>query len=214
MLKLSDILLFPKELHGKLTDRKTSLYAGIVFVGIVDMFLPDFIETCKTLFSGRPTSEVLLNIVLTVGVVLLLGIVDVVVFSLPLFDFFKYLKNKEGEPHHASAAKIMKVYISSYFILLPIQLLLHYTLFRGLNEGSSEMILNLYAFYIFAIIIWSSAIVARGINTLFNLNAILRKLSFVIVMTWNLIIMIVFSYQVFPWILKIFSLTGVILPAS
>lgn len=102
MYKLSDVLLYPKEFHGRLTDRKPSLYAGILFVGVVDLFLPDFVETCKVLFSGKTSNEVILNILLSVCVVLIFGIIDVVVFSLPLFDLFKYIKKKAGEAHDAS----------------------------------------------------------------------------------------------------------------
>lgn len=212
MYKLSDILLYPRELHGRLTDRKPSLYAGIIFVGIADLFLPEFVETCKALFSGKTSNQVIVNLLISIGVVLLLGIIDVVVFSLPLFDFFKYIKKKEGQPHNASAVKVMKVYVSSYFILLPVQLLLHYTVFREFNENSSLLLQNLFALYFFAVIIWSTAIVTRGINTLFNLNVILRKLSFIIVFTWNMLIMVAFSYQIFPWIMKIFTIAGIKLP--
>ena len=212
MLKLSDILLYPRGFYGRLTNKKLTLYLGVLLVGFVDLFMPEFIETYKVMFLGKPTNTLIINILMAIGVVLLLGILDVVVFALPMFDLFKFLKRKLGEAHNASVVKVMKAYISSYFILVPIQILLHYTLFKGFNENSSQLLQNLYAIYFLVITVWSTAIVARGINTLFNMNGPLNRLTFLIVFLWNMIITVVFVFQLFPLINYLLALVGIKLP--
>jgi hypothetical protein len=212
MLKFSDILLYPRGFYGKLTNKKLTLCLGILFVGFVDLFMPLFVETFKVMFFGKTSNTLLINILVATGLVLLLGVLDVVVFALPMFDLFKYFKKKLGEAHTASAVKVMKAYISSYFILLPLQILLHYTLFKGFNENSSQMLQNLYALYFFVITIWSTAIITRGINTLFNMKGPLNRLTFFIVFLWNMVITVVFVGQLFPLVNKLLLLAGITLP--
>lgn len=212
MLKLSDVLLYPHGFYTKLTNKKASLYAGIIFVGFADLFLPDLFKTLKAMFIGKTPNQLIISIVLSVVTISILGLLDVVIFSFPLFDLFNFLKSKVGEAHNASVIKVIKVYIYSYFILLPLQLLLNYTVFKDFNASSSEPLQNLFALYFFIIALWSTAIVVRGINTLFNLNGLLRRVTFFIVFLWNMIVTIVFSYQIFPLIIKILQLAGISLP--
>jgi hypothetical protein len=205
MDKLLNILLYPAKLFSRLTDKKAALYAGIIFVGIIDLFSPDFIKTYNLLFTNKPADNIHINTLLAILFVLLLGIVDIAFFSIPLYDIFKFFKKKEGLPHEASLVKVMKVYIMTHFILIPVNTLLYYTIFRYINDKSSLFLINLSVINFFMILIWSSAIVSRGINTLFNFNPILRKLTFMVVFTWNFLLGMVFDLQIINWLMRLFK---------
>ena len=205
--KLLNILLFPPKLFAGLNDKRLTLYAGILFIGIIDLFIPDFMGTYKLLFTGISSDSVSWNTLVAAGVVVLLGVVDTMFFSVPLYDLFKWLKKREDKPHNASSVKIMKVYIMSHFLIVPVNVLMHYSLFRGVTENSGALITNIYLVYFFIILVWSSAIVSRGINTLFSFNPILRRLTFIVVFTWNFLLGMVFELQILNWLLKLFRQT-------
>ena len=205
--KLLNILLFPPKLFAGLNDKRLTLYAGILLIGIIDLFIPDFMGTYKLLFTGISSDSVSWNMLVAAGVVVLLGVVDTVFFSVPLYDLFKWLKKREDKPHNASSVKIMKVYIMSHFLIVPVNVLMHYSLFKGVTENSGALITNLYLVYFFIILVWSSAIVSRGINTLFSFNPILRRLTFIVVFTWNFLFGMVFELQILNWLLKLFRQT-------
>ena len=203
--KLLNILLFPPKLFAGLSDKRLTLYAGILLIGIIDLFMPDFMDTYKQLFTGISSDSVSWNILIAVGIVVLLGVVDTVFFSVPLYDLFKWLKKREDKPHNASSVKIIKVYIMSHFLIVPINVLMHYLFFSGVTENSGALITNLYLAYFFLILVWSSAIVARGINTLFSFNPVFKRLTFIIVFTWNFLLGMVFELQILNWLLKLFK---------
>lgn len=204
MKKLWDILLFPSKLYDRLTDNKVTLVAGVLLVGLVDFFLPDVLATCKLYFTGKPVSDIRLNIVIAAFMVLFLGVVNTVFFSLPLFDIFKFFKKKEGLPHKVTLIKVIKVYILSHFIMVPISTAAYFTIFRHINNDSSALVVNLSVALLFITMVWSAAIVARGINTLFSFNPFIRRLTFIIVFVWNYLFGVVFDMQIETWLLKIF----------
>jgi hypothetical protein len=205
MDKLLNILLYPDKLFNKLTNKRLTLYFGIVLVGIIDLFSPDFIKAYNIFYTGKPAGDIQFNTILSMVLVLLLGIIDIGFFSVVLYDIFKFFKKKEGLPHEASLVKVMKVYIMSHFLIIPVTVLLYYTVFSHVGTGSSQFMINLTLIYFFVILIWSSAIVARGINVLFNFNPILRKLTFIIVFTWNFLLGMVFDTQILSWLIKLFK---------
>lgn len=218
MSKLLDILLYPVRLFEKLTDNKATLYAGILMVGTIDLLLPDISYIMKYLFSGKPVNDVYINAVLAVIIIAVLGIVDVIFVSMPLFDFFKFIKKKEGSvsglereqkngqisSFAATPIKIMKVYIMSHFIIIPVSTIVHYIFLRNIAAESPAWMQYLALAFFMLIFIWSAAIMARGINTLFHFNPIFARLTFIVVFTWNYLFGMVFDMQIMNWLLKIF----------
>lgn len=227
--KLLDILLYPARLFEKLTDNKATLYAGIVLVGAIDLLLPDIAAVSKFLFTGKSVNNVYINAVLAVLIIVVLGIVDVTFVGIPLFDFFKYLKKKEvngfgreneqehenersvlpvmkreDREHIASPVKIMKVYIMSHFIIIPVSTIVHYAFLRNVVEDSPAWMQNLALVFFMLIFIWAAAIMTRGINTLFRFNPIFTRLTFIIVFAWNFLFGMVFDMQIINWLLKLF----------
>jgi len=199
--RLSDILLLPSNFYKKLREERLTLYAGIITVGILDIFFPDFIETYRTIFTGKPAGDVLFNMLAAAGMVVLLGAVDVAFFSIPLFDIFKYFKKKEGLPFEASPVKVMKVYIMANLIIAPVITILHYAVFRYVNENSSLLMQDISLVYFFIMLIWPSALISRGLNALFGFNPLIRRFTFIIVFTWAFILGMVIQLQILPRIL-------------
>lgn len=189
--RLLNILLLPAGFYRRLNRGMLTLCLGVIATGVFDVFFPDFIEICRKLFAGRTSLDVRYNILVSAALTLLLGTVDVVFFSIPLYDFFKYLKKKEGTAVSVSPVQVMKAYIVSNLIIVPVATVLDYAVFNSIDINS-----NIWLAYFFVILIWSSAIVTRGINALFSFNPILRKLTFIIVFTWSFVLGMVFEYQI------------------
>lgn len=204
MRKFWDIVLFPSRLFGKLTDNKVTLVLGILLIGLVDLFLPDINAVYKLYFTGKASGDLYLNIAIAVLLVILLGLIDTVFISLPLFDISKYLKKKEGLPHNVTLIKVMKVYILSHFIIVPVNIIAYYSLFKNIDNNSTQAMLNLSAAVFYLIMLWMSAIVARGINSLFSFGPLIRRLIFIISFTWNSLFGIVFGMQIANWLIKLF----------
>ncbi|NJD04203.1 MAG: hypothetical protein FIA99_16790 [Ruminiclostridium sp.] len=208
MHKLWNVLLYPAGLYQKLTDNKVTLVTGIILVGLIDFFLPDVKEAYKayfTVLAGKTAVDIQFNIAAAVFVILLLGVIDVVFFSVPLYDVFRFFKKREGLPHRASAIKVMKVYIMSHFLLIPVSVILYYVFFRYITKNSSVPELILAEAASFAIMIWASAIITRGINVLYQFSPYLKRLTFLVVFTWGYLFDIVFNMQIMSWLLKIFK---------
>jgi hypothetical protein len=214
--KLLNILLYPTQLFEKLTDKRAALYAGILLVGAIDLLLPDLAAFYKLHFEGKPITAVYLNAAAVVLLIAVLGLIDVIFVSVPLFDFFKFMKKKETSmvsatseekiaviPHIATSIKIMKIYIMSHFIIIPVSMVLHFTFLENVTENSSEWQLYLALVIYMLIYIWMAATITRGINTLFKFNPIFRKLTFIIVFSWSYLFEMVFEMQILNWLTKI-----------
>jgi len=224
--ELLNVLLFPVRYYERLEDKKITLYAGILLVGVIDLLLPDVAEVFKKLFTDRPSDDIFFNAVILALAVVLVGIIDVLFVGLPLYDFFNYLKKKEtgyihldsdkgdnmiqiisnagNTQHKATAVKVMKVYIMSHFLIIPVNTAMHFAFFRNLSEGSPEWVQNLVLAYSMIISIWSAAIMSRGINTLFRFNPIFKRLTFIVVYIWNFLFGMVFDFQILKWVSQLF----------
>ena len=206
MNKFWSKLLFPARMYDRLTDNKLTLALGIIFIGLVDFFLPDVKMVFDTYFTdigGRAASDILFNMVAAVFIILLIGAVDVIFFSVPLFDIFRYFKKKEGLPLKTNRIKVMKSYIMAHFLFKPVEVVLFFTLYRNITRDSSDLLIILAYIAIFATNIWSSAIITRGINTLYQFGPVIRRLTFLIVFSWSFLFGTVFSMQIMDWLLKI-----------
>jgi len=216
--KLTDILAFPAKCYEKLTDSKASLIAGIVFIGLVDLLLPDVVYVFNELFKGKSAGDIVFNSVMAIIVMLLLGFIDVIFVSVPLFDFFKYIKGKEirmseetgmgGENRtqdlQPSAIKVMKIYIMSHFIIIPVSTIFYYALSINVTQDSPAFLQDLVVVIFILIMIWASAILARGINVIFGFNPVFRKLSFIVTFAWNFIFGMVFDVMIVEWLMRLF----------
>lgn len=234
MDRLLDILLYPASLYEKLNDKRGSLVAGIVLIGAIDLLLPDVSGFIKLHFADKPSNTVFINVILTVFIAVALGIIDVAFISIPLFDFFKFLKKKEVKlyaaiyrnaqdsgqenipfelpqiktedlEHKASSIKVMKAYIMSHFLCIPVSLILDYTVLRDVTTAGSPETMQYLGLAVFMLIfVWSAAILTRGVNVLFRFNPMFRMLTFIVVFSWSFLFGMVFDMQIINWLLKLF----------
>ena len=96
---LLDILAFPVKLYEKLTDRKSTLIAGIVLVGAIDLLLPDVKFIIKELFLGKSVPDTVYNAGMAVLVLLLMDL-STSSASVCLFRYFQYLKERTHRREH------------------------------------------------------------------------------------------------------------------
>ena len=216
--KLMNILAYPISLYEKLTDRKATLIAGIVLIGVIDFLLPDVKFIIKELFTDKSVPDIVYNAGMAVLVLLLLGFVDVICISVPLFDIFRYLKRKEIQfvsttgigkedeqpPLRPSVIIVMKIYIMSHFIIIPVSLACNLWDTRFITEDSSALLENLALIFFMIINIWAAAIMTRGLNAIFRFNMLFRRLTFIIVFTWNFLFGMVFDVMIKNWLMQLF----------
>jgi hypothetical protein len=93
-MKFMDFLLLPESLFKKLSDKKITLYAGFVFVGIVDLILSRLMVDFQKNFTGKTPEVLTHNIIFLVLFVIIIGVLDVAFFSIPLHDLFRFFKKK------------------------------------------------------------------------------------------------------------------------
>ncbi|HOQ06411.1 MAG TPA: hypothetical protein PK127_01405 [Clostridiales bacterium] len=216
--KLLDILLFPARLYEGLTDRKATLIAGIVLVGAIDFLLPDVKGIVKELFLGKSAPDIVYNAGMAALVLMLLGFIDVIFVSVPLFDIAAYLKRKEarfisetgiegGEqqpPLQPTVIKVMKAYVILHFLVIPVQLIINYAIPPEVFEDGSALLQNLSVLLFMLIMIWGAAILTRGINSIFRFGMLFRRLIFIIVFTWQYIFGMVFDLLIINWLMQLF----------
>lgn len=201
-----DILLFPRTFFAKITDKLPTLFLGIIFVGLSDAaFL--LLEHIPAFFSNKSLTVLIFNSTLALCVAVLLGLIDVIFFSLPLFDLFKFFRLKQGiKDINAQLIKLMKVYISAHFIIVPVQAFFVATLHLADLAGMTSNFSVSMALIEFVMIpIWLSAIVSRGINTIYDFDDRLKGMIFVIVYTWHLLLSFALTYTAGNWILMLFK---------
>lgn len=203
---LLDILLLPKAFFAKITDKLPTLFLGLIFVGVADAaFL--LYQYVPKIFVNKTMSVLIFNSTLALCIAVLLGLIDVIFFSLPLFDLFKFFRVKERIPNiNGQLIKLMKVYISAHLIIVPVQAFFEATIFLSSKAGMNANFSVSMALIQFILIpIWLSAIVSRGINTIYDFDDRLKSMIFVIVYTWYLLLSFAMSFTLFKWILILFK---------
>jgi len=219
--KLLDILLLPVRLHDGLTDRRATLIAGIVVVGAIDFLGTDVKYTMaltRELFFGKLVPDIVYNASMAVLVLLVLGLVDVICTCVPLFDISRYFKRKEAQfiantgikageqepPVRPTAARVMKVYILSHFLIVPVSMILNYVFSLDFIDKSSPIVQNLLLVVYMLIMVWGAAVLTRGINAIFRFNVLFRRFIFLVVFTWQFIFGMVFDILIIDWLMQLF----------
>jgi hypothetical protein len=223
MNRLLDILLFPKDLYKRITDRKPSLYAGIIFVGLADLGFVLY-KNFNELFTNKTQGDLIFNIILSILFVIVIGIIDVFFFSLPLFDLFKRFKKDKNLPQNRGITdikdsgikdrdirdkglliKLIKVYIVTHFLILPAEIVV-FLIYRNIinNTGIATWVMYISVIIDLLIPIWFSAAISRGVNVLYDFKPVFKRLAFVIIFVWNHLLAYAFSYMIDKWMLVLF----------
>lgn len=203
-MNISDLLLLPKKLYEKFTGRRYTLVLGIVLVGIADMVFTLY-ENYDRLLRGKAPTILYFNITLAVVVTILIGFIDVLFFSLPLFDLFKRFKREKPVGNDGEQlVKFMKVYICANLLVIPLNTLFYFMF------GSSVMTAGFFGailayLYVFLLPLWISAAVSRGANVIYGFVAPLRRMVFLAAFIWSSILSLVIGYIVDTWLMLLFK---------
>jgi hypothetical protein len=125
-------------------------------------------------------------------------------FSIPLFDLFKTFKKVKEEPHSDELLiKFMKVYVCASIVVFPINLIFDLIIkYSKMPTG-----LGLDTFLSISILlpsIWFAAIVARGVNEIYDFQLFYKKLVFLVVLAWSTILGIVLWFIMDNWLMVLF----------
>lgn len=199
-----DMLLLPRGVYQRITDKKLTLYLGILFVGFVDVFFP--LLSKVGVFSGKQQQDIIFNIILTCAFAVIIGLIDVVCFSYPMFDFLRLIKKKPADTDSGRmVSRVMKVYITVHFIIIPFNLLLFYAVRNIQLETAPVLVLILLEIISFIVIpLWFTAALFRGISTIFSLDPILKRLVFITIFTWNYLLGYALDYVRINWMITLF----------
>ncbi len=187
--KVIDFFLLKKDFYSKLTDKKMWLYIGIGLVGLRDVGL-------GVLGLNLTSDKMSAGMNIRTGAILFLtaliiGLIDVICFSYPVFDIIKHFKKRSdnnsmamGVSYSSLITKVMKVYIVVNIIVTPINLLSYYTMDLTNNSGSVILlyitaVLDILAYF------WFNGAITRGVCVLFKLPTGARSLVFMLVFLWN-----------------------------
>ncbi len=201
-MHILDILLLPRKVYRKLTGGMVSLYVGIILLGIVNMFVPLWENYKRFFYTGHLWAGIY-NILLAILMVVLVGVIDVVFFSFPMFDLVKFFK-KDFKFQPDSRIKFMKVYILANLLILPVSVLFYFL------SSATDYDAHIYLAYFsllaaLGIMVWLSATITRGINALFDINGKLGRLVFFAVFMWSYILVFVYDFIMDTWMLPLFK---------
>ena len=159
------------------------------------------------IFHGKSLMIIYFNITLTLVFIALIGFIDVLFFSIPIFDLFKlFRKDAEETQAHSEdlLIKLMKVYVTATIVTFPINLILtlilnNYNIPRGLALDTFVSIIILLP------TIWGAAIISRGVNEIYNFQPFFKRLVFLVSLAWSTILSIVLMYIMDNWLMVLFK---------
>lgn len=200
--KILDLLLMSKQFYKKITERIITLYVGLVVVGIFNMFII-LTDNFKGLFLERPLTTTIFNIGFAVTSIMLIGFMDVVFFSMPIFDFLKKLK-KDKFNKTKTLIRLMKVYITANALVVPVNIFF-YIIAKHKFYIDRDIFSNILEVYLLLIMpIWLSAIITRGTCVIFDFLPKYKKLVFSSILIWNLILPAAILYVTNNLLIKVF----------
>lgn len=182
-----NLILLPEKFYKRFTDRIFTLIIGVFAVGIID-YIFSISEKLHSFFIDKTSMDLSINIFYSLIIIIVFGIGDVAFFSFPVSDIIKRLKSdKDTNSEKSSQIKIMKVQILANCIIFIPTLVLTY-LSNGIDP-EKNIELSVIIVYVYLIIqIWLSAIITRGIKSVFEIEQRFKPLIFPIVFFWYYIV--------------------------
>ncbi len=212
-MKLLNILLLPKSLFQRLTDKKETLIAGIFFVGAIDMYAYLY-KHYEDLYLGKSAFDVVLAIVLSLIILIIAGSMDVFLFSWPMFDLFGFLSKKFGtqkrleekeskESFNPTVIILMKVYILAHIPVLPLNLISSFAYFKiPPDEYTPVIIMSLVIIY-GVIQVWFNCIITHGVSALYKAGFEFVIIVFLAVFMWSYLEGLALEYIISNWLVKL-----------
>jgi len=204
--RLLDILLLPRQFYQKLSAKKPLLFLGIAFVGLVDIIFP-LIEHRIMVFGGKTVGILNYNIGMAIIFTLILGLVDVMFFTLPVFDFIRFIKRDGPLFTNDSLIRFTKSYIMAHVLVIPFNGIFYWLMY---NERTSTalpaaviIIAVIYTYFLMPA--WFSGIITRGANLIFDIDMSKKPLVFAVIFTWNYILgNYALNYIIEHWVMWFF----------
>lgn len=185
-----DFFLLQKDFYSKLTDKSMWLYIGIALIGIRDVGL-GIIGTNINTADGISISYNVRTALILFITALVIGMIDAMCFSYPIFDIIKHFKKRSdsnsmamGMSYSSLLTKVIKVYAVVNIIVTPLDLLTYFTTHQAVLHQSVALVyisavLNILAYF------WFNGAITRGLCVLFKIPNSVRALVFVLVFLWN-----------------------------
>ncbi|MCX7749355.1 MAG: hypothetical protein N2645_21055 [Clostridia bacterium] len=193
--KILDILLLPKSFYERLTDKRAFLYIGILLVGIRDMAMWIFAGNTGV-FIDKSQPELLRNIAVLAMFIIVIGAIDVLFFSLPVFDVFKYFYKRTGVLIDGRGLiKVLKIYIIANLLVTPVNAVTYILapeITHLLAETTTLAIVLLIL--IWGSIIWFNGVIVRGLLMVFRFNERLKGIVFAGVFIWGYMLSTALDY--------------------
>lgn len=204
--RLLDILLLPRQIYQKLSDKKLFLFLGVVFVGLADMIFP-LIDKRVMAFGGKSVEILNYNIGMAIVFTLILGFLDVIFFTLPVFDFIRFIKKDGPLFTNLNLIRFAKSYILAHFMVIPFNGIFYWIMYneRNIKALPYAVILIAVIYTYFIMPAWFSGIITRGANLIFDIELNKKPLVFAVIFTWNYILgNYAFNYIINHWVLWFF----------
>jgi len=192
--KIIDFFLLKKDFYSKLTDKSMWLYIGIALVGIRDIGFAIIGMNSSTIDKSNNIQFSIKTVGILLVAAVVIGLVDVISFSYPIFDIIKYFKKKNesnsmamGMLNSSLLTKVIKAYAIVNIIVTPLDLLSYFTANLAVSQDS---IIFMFVSAVLGIIgyFWFNGAITRGLCVLFKLPNNVRGLVFVLVLFWNMLI--------------------------
>lgn len=202
-MDILDILLLPKKFYKSFTAKKPVLFMGIMLDGLLFVVLM-LIDNFSKIFHGKSVMLIYFNATLALVFIALIGFIDILFFSVPIFDLFKLFGKEKDEQHSEELLiKLMKVYICATIVTFPINLI--FTLILNFVNIPVGIALDTFISIIILLpSVWGSAIIARGVNELYNFQPFFKRLVFLVVLAWSTILGIVLIFITDNWLMVLF----------
>lgn len=203
-LRVIDIFLLPRSWYERLNSKVFTLYIGIFVLGMFDLVLPISANLYR-MFWKASFGVAMHNFLIAVLLSILLGLIDVVFFSLPLFDLFKFFKKgKIKDRNNDLLIKFMKAYIISHawMIVTTILLLLAYYIMG--SQANNNFLIYIIIMVYCIVPLWFVASVTRGVDCIYNFERKLRPLVFISVLSWVFLLQMAMGFMMEKWFILLF----------
>lgn len=98
--------------------------------------------------------------------------------------------------------RFMKVYAGTHLLILPINLAIYYV-FKGLTVNSSPTLIMAYVALDIFTLLWFTAIITKGANTIFKLELFFKQISFLVIFAWSYIMGYALDYMIRYWVIAL-----------
>ncbi|MDP4092112.1 MAG: hypothetical protein Q8920_02005 [Bacillota bacterium] len=190
-LKLLDIFLLPKSFYQGIKSKRSTLYIAFILVGINDL-LPYISQNSHKLFTGKSSSVVTTNILVSTAFIIFLGLIDAFLFCKPLGDLLNRISKKDVSiSGGGNLVKLIKIYTAANVLILLINIVS--IILGGGGSGSTDYTYSPSVLDTL-VNVWFCAIIVRGAGVVYKLEGRNKIGAFIAVYAWSLLLLPALSF--------------------